>query len=749
MTKYRWLWLAGGLNCLSALIVWHQWWWILGLGGCLIQYARFTDARWWLVGIGLALVVGIRATQLANCYYQVPKIQPQVTRQVTVLPDQWQVNGNFAQAIGTTGRQRYLVRLRLQNQREQQQLQQLTKPVNVTVTGEQLPIAPATNFNAFDRRFWYATQGVNRQVTGRLTQLTPLPVTGVNHLHAGRSWLGQRFERLPPPLSGYAQRILLGLKDATLAPQMTTAKQLGIVHLFCLSGLHVNLLCQMLATTGRWFRFPKWLITWGQRLFLPCYWVLGGAAISLTRAVLMMELKLLPTQRGRLPIDSWGTTLVLVTCWQPSVLMTLGGQLSFLLSFVLGYFKFKSPLHSAGVIGIVSLAPLLHSVYEVHLLSFMINYLMIPIFERVIMPAMIVAVITQGWLPIIAQVVNAGLKVVDHGLLTLTTFPGMIHFGKIGVIMTVILTLLTLVALEKRQFAWWSMVLMCYSGLYLMIHYPVSGEVTFIDIGQGDSILIREPFNRRVMLIDTGGQLNFPQPRWARGTFTTDAAQQATVNYLKSLGIHQLDVVWLTHSDVDHIGYLPRITHELAVRQLVVPAGMEQLPKFRQRLPRTLPVLPVTTQVKLPVTELKLLAPQHTGHAKNEDSLVLWGQFGNYQYLFTGDLPASGEHQVLQRFPQVRATVLKLGHHGSQTSSSEEFLAAMQPRFGIISAGRHNRYGHPHQVTLDRLADQQITPLSTQQYGMIRFRYRGNHTQLTTKLHGDERFWISQRSNNN
>ncbi|MCQ2569949.1 MAG: DNA internalization-related competence protein ComEC/Rec2, partial [Limosilactobacillus sp.] len=738
-----------GLNCFSALIVWHQWWWLIGLAGCVVQYVRFTDVRWWSLGVGVAVIVGGRATQLANCYYQIPPVRSQVTQTVRVLPDQWQVNGNFAQAIGTVKHHQYLIRLRLQTRQEQQTLQHLTTPVQVTVTGKQLPIAPATNFNAFDRRFWYATQGINCQVTGRIKQMSRQSASKVAYLHQLRTQLGQRFACLPQPLAGYAQRILLGLKDATLAPQMTTAKQLGIVHLFCLSGLHVNVLCQGLARGAKWLRCPKILITLLQLIFLPIYWVLGGGAVSLSRAVLMAELKLLPRKRWQLPLDPWGTTLVLVTCWQPSVLMTLGGQLSFLLSFVLGYFKFKSPVESANLISLVSLGPLLHSVYEVHLLSFIINYLMIPVFERFMLPAIVVAVLTQGWLPWIGQWVNSSLKLIDQGLLALTTFPGEIHFGKIGVLMTIIVTLLTLVALEKRQFAWWGIVLMCYSGLYVMIHCPLSGEVTFVDIGQGDSILIREPFNRRVMLIDTGGQLRFPQPRWAQGTFTTDAAQQATVNYQKSMRIQRLDVVWLTHSDVDHIGYLPRLTHDLAVRQVVVPAGMEKLTKFRQRVPARIPVLPVTTQVKLPVTELKLLAPVQPGHAKNEDSLVLWGQFGNYRYLFTGDLPMSGERKILQRYPGLQATVLKLGHHGSRTSSSEEFLAAVQPKFGIISAGRHNRYGHPHQATLDRLAAQQVKPLSTQQYGMIRFRYRGRQTQLTTKLHGDETFWISQPSNNN
>jgi len=160
----------------------------------------------------------------------------------------------------------------------------------------------------------------------------------------------------------------------------------------------------------------------------------------------------------------------------------------------------------------------------------------------------------------------------------------MIHFGKIGVLLTLGLLAMTWWAIEYTSPRAWLMVLACYGGIYLGIHVPVSGEVTFVDIGQGDCIIIREPFDQRVMMIDTGGDLQIQKPAWAKGNFSRDRSVGTSINYLKSLGIHRLDYVWLSHSDSDHIGFLTTVMKNFKVNQIVVPAGMETLPKFQAQL---------------------------------------------------------------------------------------------------------------------------------------------------------------------
>ena len=101
--------------------------------------------------------------------------------------------------------------------------------------------------------------------------------------------------------------------------------------------------------------------------------------------------------------------------------------------------------------------------------------------------------------------------------------------------------------------------------------------------------------------------------------------------------------------------------------------------------------------------------------------------------------------QVLKQYPQLRVDIIKLGHHGSHTASDPRFLNKLRPSLAIISAGRKNRYGHPHQVTLNNLRRLQIPYLSTQRYGMISYVYFGHYGHIKTQLVGDELSWMQTR----
>ncbi len=251
----------------------------------------------------------------------------------------------------------------------------------------------------------------------------------------------------------------------------------------------------------------------------------------------------------------------------------------------------------------------------------------------------------------------------------------------------------------------------------------------FIDIGQGDSILIRQPFNRSVALIDTGGRLNFPTPAWQHdGTVTQPRVANVTVNYLHRLGITQIDTVYLSHKDVDHIGDLGALLARMPVKRVVVPAGMAHLAKFQQLLrPAMQPpqVVEALAGMTFKADGLEAVHPFVPGAAENGDSLVLTGTFGGQRFMFTGDLDRAGERAIMQRYPALRVPVLKLGHHGSKTASDPEVLRQLGVRTGILSVGRQNRYGHPNQETLTTLRQQQIRTYSTALQGMITYHFGG------------------------
>lgn len=231
-----------------------------------------------------------------------------------------------------------------------------------------------------------------------------------------------------------------------------------------------------------------------------------------------------------------------------------------------------------------------------------------------------------------------------------------------------------------------------------------------------------------------------------------DYATRTSINYLKSCGVSKIDTIYLSHHDLDHIGYLTSILQNFRVKQIVVPKGMEKqhslirlIPVNCQQVPQ---ILPVVAGNKLPYSKLRVLHPFDEGEGKNEDSMVLIGIFGQLKFMFMGDLDRQGERNVIHRNPDLRVDVLKLGHHGSKTSSDSQFIRQLLPQIGIISAGRQNRYGHPNQETLITLRKNNVKSVSTQKYGMIRYRYYGNNYHWQTKLKGDEYGWMLPRLNN-
>jgi competence protein ComEC len=160
----------------------------------------------------------------------------------------------------------------------------------------------------------------------------------------------------------------------------------------------------------------------------------------------------------------------------------------------------------------------------------------------------------------------------------------------------------------------------------------------------------------------------------------------------------------------------------IPVETLYLVPGSEQdhrIAKLLNELPKQTNVVWTTIdQVVGDSLQLQVLAPE-SGAGQNEDSLVIKTKVGDKTFLFTGDLEQAGEKKLIHDYPNLKVDVLKLGHHGSRTSTAPEFVAAIDPQFGIVSSGRNNRYGHPHEEVLETLVNQ--TVLRTDQQGMIQF----------------------------
>lgn len=236
-------------------------------------------------------------------------------------------------------------------------------------------------------------------------------------------------------------------------------------------------------------------------------------------------------------------------------------------------------------------------------------------------------------------------------------------------------------------------------------------QVHFIDVGQGDSTLIITP-DKKTVLIDAGDEQH----------------SSRTTGYIKSQGIDKLDLVIATHPDADHIGGMDKIIKNFDIGMFSMPLvskDTKQYKEIKQELKnKKLKNKPLYTGDGLSVgkdVKLQILSPQknRTYSDTNEYSIVARLLYKEVSFLFMADATMENEIAIINDFDDIRADVLKLGHHGSSTSTSDYFLGKVNPSIGVISCGKNNKYGHPHKEVMNLLEKYNIIIFRTDKQGSI------------------------------
>lgn len=253
--------------------------------------------------------------------------------------------------------------------------------------------------------------------------------------------------------------------------------------------------------------------------------------------------------------------------------------------------------------------------------------------------------------------------------------------------------------------------------------------VYFLDVGQADASFVRTP-GGKVIVIDTGD------------------SPDDVVGFLKAKGVERVDVLVLSHPHADHIGGALRILEEFEVGVLYDSGFVHPTRVYEETLAKALELRDagrltyVTARAGQvlevdPSVSVTVLHPEEPlGDEANDASIVLKIVFGSFSVLFTGDIEEAGERAVLARSAELgidlAATVLKVPHHGSRTSTGPEFLAAVRPEVAVIQAGRDNPYGHPSPVVLRRLSEAGVTVYITASHGTVIVHSDGEDWEVVT-----------------
>ena len=278
-----------------------------------------------------------------------------------------------------------------------------------------------------------------------------------------------------------------------------------------------------------------------------------------------------------------------------------------------------------------------------------------------------------------------------------------------------------------RGFAW----VVAFAALGAIVMHPFAPaveagrfEADAIDVGQGDSLLLAFP-DGKLMLIDAGGIPSFGRARKPG----IDIGEDVVSTYLWSRSIKHLDIVAMTHAHEDHMGGMASVLKNFRPKELWVGATQES--------PEWIGVRRAARELQIPIREMQRSSPFVFGGTrvqvlapgvdyvpditpKNDDSLVMRLEFGSTSFLLTGDMEKKVEEQLFYSGLLQRTDVLKVGHHGSRTSTTSDLLDAVHPAFGLISDGFENSYGHPHPLTLQALQERHVAVYRTDEHGLIR-----------------------------
>ncbi|BAD76800.1 late competence protein (DNA uptake) [Geobacillus kaustophilus HTA426] len=655
------------------------------------------------------------------------------------------IDGDRLQAAVQAGKERVQLRYIIRTAAEKEALRARLMPgVVCRLSGMLERPMPASNPYAFDYRRYLRRHRIHWLFLPEAIDLSAcvrVRPTIIERLEAIREAGVRRIEaRFPPEAAGIAAALIYGERRSLDEEVISGYQQLGIIHLLAISGGHVTLLVG--AALAAAIRFvTREAAVLALLVFLPMYAVLAGASPSVLRACATgMIVLAVQWKKGMIhPLDALSWTALALLVFDPYMVWDVGFQLSFLVTFALlahvsvlasARSMLQNLFQTALAAQLAALPILLYHFYEIFVWSIGLNVFFVPWYSFVILPiAFLSAVFSFSpliWLfSRLIELTDAVVRFfsVDYSFMLVLGRPG--PWCLAGYLTAIAAAFLDW---ERGRLLRGLTAVAAATALQLAAPYvDPKGEVTVLDVGQGDCIYIELPYRKAVYLIDTSGTPEWVREPWRKRSRPFAVGRDVVVPFLKAQGVRTLDQLILTHDDADHIGAAPEVMGAVRVKKIVTSPGALPAVKAMAR-PFSVPVAASVRGDRWKVGDaaFSVLHPEAGNNEDNNGSLVLLARLGRLTWLFAADIEEEAEQALIRAYPELRADVLKVAHHGSKTSTTELFLRTVKPRAAIISVGRYNRYGHPSPEVLMRLRQQRAIIWRTDENGAIRYVYDEN-----------------------
>lgn len=538
------------------------------------------------------------------------------------------------------------------------------------------------------------------------------------------------------PSNNYLKALILGdtgeiEQDVNLSYQSN-----GISHLFAVSGMHITML-----TMGFLFILKKiikrTLISYGIVIvFLLFYMFLTNYTPSVIRASTFFTLVFI-NRTFNLHIKNNNLLLLILSILlllNPYLIYSVGLQFTFVVCFYLNHFRpiikrqtsyLKKTFVISAMAFLVGIPILMNTYFSINLLTPFINLLFVPLITLIIFPLSIIVLIIPWLSPVLIYLI----KLIEYLSLLIYQYRLEVVLAKPPIYIIILYCLMITYCLYKvkiRQYQYLLLIatsLLIHSNITLFNRFPT---LTMIDVGQGDSILVTLPYNQGNILFDTGGKTNFIKEKWKIGK-EYSLATNTIIPYLKSIGISNLNYLVLTHGDFDHLGEAKILINNLTVNNVLLNSGNNnnlELALLKQLDAMKIPYKQISEYNLMINHYLFMFINKKNPKSENTDSLVTYTNLNNKNILLMGDADKTNEISIINKYQLPPIDVLKVGHHGSKYSTSNELIDQVIPKISLISVAKKNLYNHPDLATINMLKDSNV--LMTSQNGMIKIIFKNS-----------------------
>ena len=521
----------------------------------------------------------------------------------------------------------------------------------------------------------------------------------------------------------YLKAFIMG--DTSLIEEdiMSNYKTLGISHLFAISGMHVSVFILLIDKFLKKYKVKDIIII----VFLLLFLFITDYSESLLRCSTFFIVSYL---NKVLKLGIKNIYLILISAFfllliNPYLIYSIGFLFSVIITFfiILSNKLIKNQTYVKKLF-IMSLICFLASIpilsfyfYNINLLTIIFNMIFIPFVSYLIFPLGLITFLFYPLDNIYMFFLNL-LEGLSSFFQNINFLSFVIAKPNIFIIFIYYLILFLAIKINKKLLIIYFIILLININARYFIRDAL---VTFLDVNQGDSNVIIFPFGKTI-LIDTGGLY----------LSENSISKNKIIPYLSSIGISKIDLLILTHGDYDHMGEAVNLVNDFKVEQVVFNCGeFNDLEKELIKVLNQKKIKYYSCVKELNIDNNKLYFLQTKKYDnENDNSNVIYTELNGYKFMFMGDAGVDKEKDILDKYNLSNVYVLKVGHHGSKTSSSKEFIDEINPKYGVISVGKNNRYGHPNKEVLNNLENSKI--YRTDQDGSIMFKIKNDKLEIET-----------------